>query len=87
MMSLIGGLVALILGILGLGFWWGHFLTVLMGSIPLLLLLGGAIAVYGGITSMKDKMEAEKEKEIEKRLEEREKKTEKKPEEKKAEKK
>ena len=87
MMSLIGGLVAFILGILGLVFWRGHFLAVLMGSIPILLLLGGAIAVYGGATSMKDKMESEKEKEIEKRVEEREKKEEKKPEEKKAEKK
>jgi hypothetical protein len=77
MVSLIGGLVALFLGIVGLAVWWGYFLTVLKGAIPILLFIGGIIAIYGGGTAIKDKMEAGKE-EIEKKISEKTKKEEKK---------
>ena len=59
MMSLAGGIIALILGIFGLIFWWGSFLKVLMGCIPILLILGGALATYLGIEEIKDKSASE----------------------------
>ncbi|MBN1849060.1 MAG: hypothetical protein JW932_10805 [Deltaproteobacteria bacterium] len=55
MMSLAGGIIALILGIIGLIFWWKSFIIVLMGCIPILLILGGALATYLGIEEIKDK--------------------------------
>ena len=41
MKTLVGGAVAATLGLIGLGFWWKEFLTVLGGTIPAVLLLGG----------------------------------------------
>jgi hypothetical protein len=55
MTALIGGLVAVALGLIGLGMWWRDFLSLLAGGIPLLLLLGGALAVYLGFEETKDK--------------------------------
>jgi hypothetical protein len=55
MTALIGGLIAVALGLIGLGMWWHHFLSLLAGGIPLLLLLGGALAVYLGFEEAKDK--------------------------------
>lgn len=56
MTALIGGLVAVALGLVGLGIWWKQFLNLLAGSIPLLLLMGGALAVYLGYEEAKDKL-------------------------------
>lgn len=55
MTALVGGLVAVALGLIGLGMWWRHFLSLLAGGLPLLLLLGGALAVYLGFEETKDK--------------------------------
>lgn len=55
MTALIGGLVAVALGLIGLGMWFDAFLTLVKGGIPLLLLLGGALAVYLGFEEAKDK--------------------------------
>jgi uncharacterized membrane protein YqjE len=59
MMALAGGLVALILGIIGIVVWWSFFLKALMAGIPIMLILGGALATYLGIEEMKDKKAAE----------------------------
>jgi len=67
--ALIGGIIAVILGIWGLAGWWGHFVVVFMGTVPFLLLIGGVIAIAAGISDMKDKAEEKKEKEAEKKEE------------------
>lgn len=59
MMALVGGLVALILGVIGIIVWWGYFLTLLMGAIPVILIMGGALAAYLGIEEIKDKKASE----------------------------
>ncbi len=58
-MALAGGLIALILGIIGIIFWWGYFLELLMGGVPVMLILGGALATYLGIEEIKDKRASE----------------------------
>ena len=75
--SLIGGIIAVVLGIWGIIGWWGWFLRVLMGSIPFILLVGGGIAIFGGITSIKDQIAARKEEEKMKEEEKKEKEKEK----------
>ncbi len=54
MKTLIGGAVAAALGLIGIGIWWQDLLTVLKGSIPAMLLLGGGLAIYLGFDEMKD---------------------------------
>ena len=60
MMALAGGLVALILGIIGIILWWAYFIKALMAGIPVMLIMGGALATYLGIEEMKDKKAAER---------------------------
>lgn len=59
-MALAGGVVALVLGIVGIVMWWGYFVKALMAGIPVMLILGGALATYLGIEEMKDKKAAER---------------------------
>jgi len=59
MMALVGGLIALILGIIGIIVWWGYFLKALMAGIPVMLILGGALATYLGVEEIKDKKASE----------------------------
>jgi hypothetical protein len=59
MTALAGGLGALILGIIGIIAWWGEFVDLLMGSVPLILVLGGALAAYLGYEEIKDKKAAQ----------------------------
>ena len=54
MKTLIGGAVAAALGLVGLGIWWSEFLMVLAGIIPIMLLLGGGLAIYLGFDELKD---------------------------------
>jgi uncharacterized membrane protein YqjE len=59
MTALLGGLVALILGVIGIIFWWSYFIKALMAGVPIMLILGGALATYLGIEEIKDKKAAE----------------------------
>ena len=59
MAALGGGVVALVLGIIGIIGWWGEFLDLLMGALPAMLILGGALAAYLGFEEIKDKKTAE----------------------------
>jgi len=54
-MALVGGLAALVLGLIGIIVWWGLFVKALLVGIPLMLFLGGALATYLGIEEIKDK--------------------------------
>ena len=54
MKTLIGGAIAAALGLIGLGIWWAEFLMVLAGVIPIMLLLGGGLAIYLGFDELKD---------------------------------
>lgn len=59
MMALFGGLVALILGIIGIIIWWGYFIKALAAGVPVMLILGGALATYLGIEELRDKKASE----------------------------
>ena len=61
-LSLILGTAAVVLGIWGLVAWWQAFLQVLKGVIPVILILGGGMAVFLGIVELKDSLGIEKEK-------------------------
>ena len=54
MKTLIGGAVAAVLGLIGITAWWKPFLQLLAGAIPVILLLGGALAIYLGFDELKD---------------------------------
>ena len=54
MKTLIGGAIAAILGCIGIVAWFPQFLTVVAGTIPIMLLLGGALAIYLGVDELKD---------------------------------
>ena len=54
MVTLVGGIIALIFGLLGLVYWWEPFIIILQAGIPLILILGGALATYLGIEEWKD---------------------------------
>ena len=56
MKTLIGGAVAAVLGLIGLSVWFKPFLT---GTIPLMLLLGGGLAIYLGFDELKDSWKKE----------------------------
>lgn len=65
MWIIVGGIVAIILGVLGLIKWWLLFLKALAALIPFILVVGGVLAVIVGITSKREKIEEEKEEVIE----------------------
>jgi hypothetical protein len=54
MKTLIGGAIAAVLGLIGIVAWFPQFLTVVAGTIPVMLLLGGALAIYLGVDELKD---------------------------------
>ena len=60
MAALFGGIVALILGIIGIIIFWAYFVKALAAGIPVLLMLGGALATYLGIEEWKDKRSEKK---------------------------
>jgi small neutral amino acid transporter SnatA (MarC family) len=66
MQLLIGGIVSVVLGVIGFSLWWSAFITILQGGIPILLILGGILAVYVGMDAMQDKIREERQKQEEK---------------------
>ena len=55
MMALAGGIAACVLGIIGLIYWFPYFLKALAAGVPIMLILGGALAAYLGFEEIKDK--------------------------------
>jgi len=51
----VGGVAAAFLGIIGVFVFFGRFMDLLAGAVPLMLLLGGAMAAYLGYDEVKDK--------------------------------
>ena len=54
MKTLIGGAIAVAIGIIGVLVWWKSFFAILAGFIPIMLLLGGGLAIYLGFDELKD---------------------------------
>jgi hypothetical protein len=65
MSLLTGGVITAVLGLISLIFWWGDFLTIIRGAVPISLLLGGALAVYVGIDEIQDKIREERQRQDE----------------------
>lgn len=60
MKTLIGGAIAVLLGVVGLAVWFGQIIGILKGVIPPVLLLGGGLALYLGFDELKDSWKNEK---------------------------
>jgi predicted histidine transporter YuiF (NhaC family) len=55
MMALLAGVGSLALGIILIVFFRGEFVDLLQGGIPIMLILGGALAAYLGYEEIKEK--------------------------------
>jgi len=55
MISLVGGIIASLLGLIFFILCFDSFWLVLKGTLPILLILGGALAAYLGYEEIKDK--------------------------------
>jgi hypothetical protein len=58
MIPFIGGVIACVLGIIGLVVWWAPFVTMFKAMMPIIFILGGAVAAYIGSQEVKDKFKA-----------------------------
>jgi phosphate/sulfate permease len=54
MKTLVGGAIAVAIGIIGVLVWWKSFFSILAGFIPVMLLIGGGLALYLGFDELKD---------------------------------
>jgi small neutral amino acid transporter SnatA (MarC family) len=66
MSMLISGVISVVLGIIGFSLWWSAFVIALQGIIPILLILGGILAVYIGLDSIEDQAREERKRQDEK---------------------
>lgn len=53
-LSLLIGTIVAIFGLILLLAWWYEFMFILRGIIPVILILGGILAVLAGISELKD---------------------------------
>ena len=54
MKTLIGGGIAAFLGLIGIITWFDKFLYVIAGTVPLILILGGGVAIYVSFDELKE---------------------------------
>jgi len=59
--SVVVGVIVTLLGFVGIIGWWGDFVSVLKGFIPLFLIFGGLIASMAGLSETKDRQTSKKE--------------------------
>ncbi len=55
MANIIGGLIALALGIITLLFWWWRVVDLIQGLVPLALIAGGLVAAFAGLSMIDEK--------------------------------
>ena len=60
-LGLVIGAVVTLAGLIGLIGWWGDLVTVLKGSIPLVFIFGGVIALVAALSELKDVAASKKE--------------------------
>ena len=58
--ALISGIITVLIGIIGIVRWSDLLVKFLKGSVPLMLVFGGLLAIIAGLTSIKDSIEAKK---------------------------
>ena len=58
--TLLGGIISIVIGLLGLKTWWWSFIVLLKGSVPPVLVLGGLAAFFAAISEIKDASQAKK---------------------------
>ena len=59
--AVLGGTVAIVLGIIGLVLWWSFFVMALKATLPALFIFGGAIALFIGISEIRDSLKSKEE--------------------------
>ncbi|MFH1854648.1 MAG: hypothetical protein ABH815_04985 [Candidatus Omnitrophota bacterium] len=59
--TVLGGLICIVLGLWGIWAWKWHFIILLKGSVPVILMLGGFAAFFAGVSEIKDASQAKKE--------------------------
>ena len=59
-LSLAIGSLVVFVGLVLLIIWWYEFLFLLKGTIPVLLILGGVIALFAGFAELKDTLKDKK---------------------------
>jgi len=65
MTLVVGGAVSAILGLIGLIFWWDAFFMIIRGGLPIMMLLGGILAVYVGVDDIQEKLREERQRQEE----------------------
>lgn len=55
MANIIGGFIALALGVITLLFWWWRVVDLIQGLIPLALIAGGLVAAFAGVSMLDEK--------------------------------
>jgi uncharacterized protein (DUF3084 family) len=65
MSLLTGGVIAAVFGLISLIFWWGDFINLIQGALPIFMLLGGALAIYVGFDEIQDKIREERQRQDE----------------------
>ena len=60
-LGVIIGAIIVLIGLKGILCWWGDFLMVLRGSVPAMLIFGGAIAVIAGLSEIRDEISSKRE--------------------------
>ncbi|MEN3190195.1 MAG: hypothetical protein ABDK78_04690, partial [Atribacterota bacterium] len=62
---ILGGVVAIVLGVLGLIKWWLLFIKALAALVPFVLVVGGIFAFIIGVSSVKERAEEKREEAVE----------------------
>ena len=60
-LTIIGGFAAIVLGLWGIATWWWSFVELLQGVVPCFFIMAGLIALFAGVSELKDEMASKKE--------------------------